>query len=294
MDVTGIMTAIVTPLTEEYTVDKTAMEKLIDFQIERGVNSLLVLGGTGEYHALTMEAREQAVITAVRYANNRVPVVAGVLETGIGEAIKFALKAKAAGVDAILVVTPYYIHPDQEGIIDWYKRFDAAVDMPIIIYNIPYRTCVNILPETVRAIAAACPNVVAIKECAQDLGQAINLIRICGDLITVTSGEEVLCTSEILLGMKGGVMASANLIPDVWVDIYKKAAAGKSTEATEALMKYYPLFRLLFSEINPGPIKYAMKLIGLDCGPVVPPLHEPTETLKAALKNELSSLGVIG
>ncbi|NYB75257.1 4-hydroxy-tetrahydrodipicolinate synthase [Sedimentibacter hydroxybenzoicus DSM 7310] len=293
MNLTGIMSAIVTPLTEAYTIDESAMKRLIDFQIERGINSLLVLGGTGEYSALTMEVREQAVLSAVKYSNGRIPVIVGVLEPGIGEATKFALKAKAAGADAILVVTPYYIHPDQEGMIDWYKRLDAAVNMPMLIYNIPYRTYVNIQPEAVKALADACPNIIGIKECSPNLGQAIDLIRTCGDRITVLSGEEFLCTSEILLGMKGGIMASANLVPDVWVEIYKKASVGKNNEATEVLMKYYPLFKLLFKEINPGPLKYALSIIGLDCGPVASPLHEPSDKLKKELKRELTNLGII-
>ncbi len=293
MDLTGITSAIVTPLTEEYTVDEAAMKRLIDFQIERGINSLLVLGGTGEYSALTMEVREQAVLSAVKCSNGRLPVIAGVLETGLGEAAKFALKAKASGADAILVVTPYYIHPDQEGLIDWYKRLDAAVKMPMLIYNIPYRTYVNIQPKTVKAIADACPDVIGIKECSPNLGQAIDLIRTCGEQITLLSGEEFLCTSEILLGMKGGIMATANLVPDVWAEIYNKASAGKNEEATKILMKYYQLFKLLFSEINPGPLKYALNLIGLDCGPVASPLHEPTDKLKKEIKEELTSLGII-
>lgn len=293
MDIKGIITAIVTPLTEQYTINEEVLEELINFQIERGVSGLLVLGGTGEYPALTMKTRERMIQSTVKYVNGRVPIIAGVLETGLGEAINFAEKVKNAGVDAMLTVTPYYIHPSQAGLIDWYKRLDAAIGMPMLIYNIPYRTGVNLLPETVKAISYACPNVIGIKECTQDLGQAINLIRSCGDLITVLSGEEFLFTSEILLGMKGGILASANLVPEVWIDIYKKASSGNNVEATAIIMKYYPLFNLLFKEINPGPLKYAMKLIGLNCGPAISPLLEPSNELKEAIKYELINLKMI-
>ncbi|MGM9662563.1 MAG: 4-hydroxy-tetrahydrodipicolinate synthase [Oscillospiraceae bacterium] len=289
----GIMTALVTPLTCENTVDVPKLEKLIDFQLANGVKGLLILGGTGEYSALTMEAREQAVRETVRYTAGRVPVVAGVLEPGLGEAIKFSRLCKAAGADAILLLAPYYVHPTQDGIVDFYRAVDAAVDMPMFVYNIPYRTYVNVLPETVERMCEEMPNIIGMKECSPNFGQAVELIHRVGDRISVLSGEEFLMSGEILMGAKGAVMASANLIPDVWVKLYELAAARKADELSALLKQYYPLIKLLFKEVNPGPLKYAMKLKGLDMGCLSIPLREPSDTLKAELKAEMERIGLL-
>lgn len=289
----GIMTALVTPLTKDSTVDVPKLEKLIDFQLENGVKGLLILGGTGEYSALTMEVREQAVRETVRYTNGRVPVVAGVLEPGIGECIKFCQVCKQAGADGLLVLTPFYVHPTQEGIADFFRAVDQAVDMPLLIYNIPYRTNVNILPETVEQLVSERPNIVGMKECSPSFGQAVELIQRVGDRICVLSGEEFLMSGEILMGAKGAIMASANLIPDVWVRLYELAAQRKTQELAVLLKQYYPLIKLLFKEINPGPLKYAMGRIGLDMGPVSIPLREPSNALKAELDAEMKKLGLL-
>lgn len=289
----GIMTALVTPLTKDNTVDVPKLEKLIDFQLENGVKGLLILGGTGEYTALTMEVREQAVRETVRYTNGRVPVVAGVLEPGIGECIKFSKTCKAAGADALLVLAPFYVHPTQEGIVDFFRAVDRAVDMPLLVYNIPYRTYVNVLPETVEKMVAEIPNIVGMKECSPSFGQAVELLHRVGDRICVLSGEEFLMSGEILMGAKGAIMASANLIPDVWVHLYELAAARNTQELSALLKKYYPLIKLLFREINPGPLKYAMSRIGLDMGQLSIPLREPSDELKMELDAEMKKLGLL-
>ena len=287
------MTALVTPLTEDGQLDVPALESLIDFQIDNGIEGLLVLGGTGEYAALTAEVRADAVRETVRYTNHRVPVIAGVLEPGIGEALKFAKVCEENGADAILLLNPFYIMPPQDGIVDYFKRIGRAIDLPILIYNIPYRTMVNILPATVEQIVDEVPSVVGMKECATSLGQAIEVIQRVGDRISVLSGEEFLMGAEILFGAKGAIMASANLIPEVWVRMYKYASESKAEELRAEMKRYYPLIKLLFQEMNPGPIKYAMNLAGHKVGPVSSPLHEPAEELKRKLKEEMGRLGII-
>lgn len=289
----GIMTALLTPLTAENTVDVPKLKKLIDFQLENGVKGLLILGGTGEYTALTMEVREQAVRETIRYTNGRVPVVAGVLEPGIGESIKFAKICKAAGADALLLLAPFYVHPTQDGIIDFFCAVDRAVNMPLLVYNIPYRTCVNVLPETVEKMCELIPNIIGMKECSPSFGQAVELIQKVGSKISVLSGEEFLMSGEVLMGAKGAIMATANLIPDVWVRLYDLAAAHKIAELSDLLKTYYPLIKLLFKEINPGPLKYAMSRIGLDMGQISIPLREPSDELKVELDAEMKKLGLI-
>lgn len=289
----GIMTALVTPLTKENTVDAAKMEKLVDFQIANGVSSLLVLGGTGEYSALTVEARTRAVEVTVKASAGRVPVVAGVLDPGIGEALKCGKLFQAAGADALLVLTPFYVHPNQDGIMDFFKKFDQELDMPFLIYNIPYRTYVNILPETVEKLVDALPNLVGMKECSPSFGQALELIHRVGDRISVLSGEEFLCGGELLLGADGGIMATANLVPDVWVKIYNAAAAQDLPAMRSLLKTYFPLFKLMFKEINPGPIKYAMGRIGIDVGELSIPLKAPSAALQGEIDAELKKLGIL-
>lgn len=290
---TGIMTALVTPLTKENTIDESKLKKLIDFQIEKGVSSLLILGGTGEYSALSEEVRVQAVKAAVAAAANRVPVVAGILEPGISTAVHHGKLFKEAGADALLVLAPYYVHPTQAGIIDFFKKFDEEVDMPFLLYNIPYRTYVNVMPETVEKLVDLLPNLIGMKECSPSFAQALELVHRVGDKISVLSGEEFLCAGEILLGADGAIMATANLIPDVWVQIYQAASQKKADEVAKLLKKYFPLFKLLFKEINPVPLKYAMGKIGLETGEISIPLQAPSTALQAELDAEMKKLGLI-
>lgn len=289
----GVMCALVTPLNEDNTLNVPALHKLIDFQLDNGIKGFLVLGGTGEYSQLTMEERVRVVKETVDYAGSKVPVIAGVLEPGLGEAIKFSQSCKDVGADAILLLTPYYILPSQEGIFQYFKTVDKAVNMPIMVYNIPYRTMVNVTPETVERMCDEIPNIIGEKECSPNFGQALDLIRRVGDKITVLSGEEFLMGGEVLMGAKGGIMASANLIPDVWVSMYEYASTGKTAELQELTKKYLPLLQLLFKEVNPGPLKYAMRLRGIECGPVSIPLLDPQDALKEAICKEMKKLELI-
>ena len=285
----GIYTAMVTPLNADAQVDPEKLKKLVEFQIESGIHGIVMLGGTGEYAALSAEDRKLAVRTAKEAAAGRVPVVAGVLEPGFGECLKACKDFEALGVDALLVLTPFYLSPSQPGILDYFQRIDKAVHTPIILYNIPYRTSVNMLPETVEKIVNTTKNVVGIKECSPDLGQNIDLLRRVGDRISVLSGEEFLAASVMAYGACGGIIATANVVPDVWLKLYETAQAGQHGE-TAAMVKYYiPLFKALFRESNPGPIKYAMRQIGLDCGLASTPIpSEPTEETRGIIDRLLT------
>lgn len=293
MELKGIMTALVTPLKNDNSVDEEKLVKLINYQIENKVSSLLVLGGTGEYTQLTFEERINAVNITVKAVNGRIPVVAGVLEPGIGEAIKFGKVCKAAGVDALLVLTPFYVIPTQQGIIDFYKKFDHEVDMKYLVYNIPYRTSVNILPETMEKLVNESQNLIGMKECSPSLAQSIESVHRLGDKISVLSGEEFLAPSLMLLGAKGGILATSCLVPNVWVSIYNAAISKNVDELSKLIKDYFPLFKLIFKEINPGPLKYAMERIGLEVGELSIPLRMPSEELKTEIDNKLRALGLI-
>ena len=290
----GIMTALLTPLKEDRrTVDTEALEKLIEFQLSHKVNSFLILGGSGEYSALSNEQREIAVRTCVKAVNGRVPIMAGVLEPGIGECLKVAKTFIAAGVDSLLILTPFYVHSTQEGLYQYFKTVEQELQFPFAVYNIPYRTMVNCEPATIERIADDCPHMIGMKECSPSFQQAQEVINRAGKKCDVLSGEENLMAYEVAIGAEGGIMATANLLPDLFTELYALGAAGKVEEASRLLHKYVPLLKLLFKETNPGPMKYAMSLIGLNVGGVSLPLLDPGDELKADIKAEMQRMGII-
>lgn len=290
----GILTALVTPMTDQFQVDEGKLRQLVNIQIDSGIHGLVMLGGTGEYAALSAEERQRAVRIAKEQAAGRVPVVAGVLEPGFGECMKACKAFEAQGVDALLVLTPFYLSPSQPGIIDYFQRIDQAVSTPIILYNIPYRTSVNMTPETVETIVNTTKNVVGIKECSPDLGQNIDLLRRVGNRISVLSGEEFLAASVMAYGACGGIIATANVLPKIWIELYDKSMSGQHKEATDMVKKYIPLFKALFREANPGPIKYAMRQLGLPAGTACTPIpSEPSKETRDLIDRLLNEFGLL-
>ena len=293
LDLSGIMTALVTPLKADGTVDEQALTKLIDYQIDHKVNSLLLLGGTGEYTSMTMAERLRAVDLTVKAVKGRVPLVVGVLETGIGECLNFCSYCKKAGADAMLVLTPFYIMGTQDALADFYLELDRKVDMPILIYNIPYRTNVNVLPDTVLRLSKEMKNLVGLKACAS-MTQAMEVLLKVGDKINVLTGDEFSAVSLMAMGVKGAVMATANVVPDAWVQMYQLVKEGKIQQAMAMSLDYFPLFKALFSENYISPLKYAMDKAGIPWGEAkLLPLLEARDDTKAWVDREMKRLGVI-
>lgn len=293
INLSGIMTAIVTPLNADRSLNEEQLKKLIDFQIENQVQSILALGGTGEYPALSMEVRKQVVDATVKYVDKRVPVVIGNLETGISESIAFTRYCQEAGADAVLVMTPYYVHASQQGLIDFYMELDQSVDIPLLVYNIPYRTCVNMSAATLEYLTDHMKHLVGIKECNNSPAQAIDMINRVGDRINFLSGEEFLSVMLMALGAKGAVMASANLVPDAWVKMYNLVKEHKTQEAMDIFGNYTELIGAMFAETNPGPLKYGMELIGVPCGSTAIPLTPVSEAAAKRLENAMKELHLI-
>lgn len=277
MNIEGIVTALITPLKEDYQIDEQGLRAAIDRQIQAGLSGILMLGGTGEFAALTREQRVDAVRIAVAHTAGRVPVIAGVLAAGYQECVLHCKAFEEAGADILLVLTPYYISPSQEGMTGYFQRVDRAVHIPVMIYNIPYRTGVNILPETVEAIVKSTEHIRGIKECCPDFGQSAELLRRMDKSFTFMSGEEYLCLNVLPLGAKGGIIATCNVFPEFWAEAYDLVKAGNLPEAQRRFLDYLPLIKALFREANPGPIKYAMRKMGLPAGyPCAPIPREPT------------------
>ncbi len=293
IDLSGIMTAIVTPLHADRTLHEEQLKKLIDFQLEHKVQSILALGGTGEYTALSAEVRRQTVDAVVKFVDKRIPVVIGNLETGISESIAFTKYCAEAGADAVMVMTPYYVHASQQGLIDFYMELDQKVDIPLLVYNIPYRTCVNMTADTLAYLTEHMKHLVGIKECNNSPAQAIDMIRRVGSKINFLSGEEFLSVMLMALGAKGAVMASANLIPDVWVKIHHLVREHQTQEAMDLFGNYTELIAAMFSETNPGPLKYGMDLIGVPCGSTAIPLTPVSDAVAGRMQKAMQELQLI-
>lgn len=289
----GIMTALITPLDENNCVIEANLRELIRFQISNGVHSILVMGGSGEYIQMTMGERKRVIDIAADEIKGKVPLVVGILEPGLAPSIELSLYAKAAGADAILVVTPYYISPNQDGMVAYFRKIDSAVNMPMLLYNVPKRTNNTLLPATVERMVNEMPNIVGIKECTPSIAQVLELIRRVGDKIAVLSGEEFFAVSEMILGARGAVMASANVIPDVWVKLYDLIQAHKYEEAVKMNNRYFPLFQAIFAEANPGPLKEAARIRHLPAGYTSLPLGNLKESTVQMLRSTMKELGVI-
>ncbi|MEM5779609.1 MAG: dihydrodipicolinate synthase family protein [Lawsonibacter sp.] len=290
----GIMTAVISPmLADGVTVNKQTLVSVIESQLAQGVGSILALGGTGENMAVHQAARKEILEITVRTVNHRVPVVAGVVELGVHDAVHAATVAKEAGVDVLLVSTPFGASTPLSGCIDFYKAVDKAAQLPILIYNFPGRTGYNATPDIVEKLLEAVPNIVGMKESSEKFDQTAEQIARFGDRISVLSGNEFLAAWEMLAGAKGAILASSNVLPSQWVEIWKSAANRDAAKVTELGNRYRRFQKLLFKSPNPGPTKYAMTLQGFDAGLPLLPVCEAPSALKEEIKAEMEKLDLI-
>jgi 4-hydroxy-tetrahydrodipicolinate synthase len=283
----GSLVAIVTPL-KKGKVDEKALGDLIDWQIAQGTHGIVPCGTTGESATLTHEEHERVVAFTIEAVRRRVPVIAGTGSNSTDEAIALTKHAKKAGADGALLITPYYNKPTQEGLYRHYKAVAEAVDLPIVLYNIPGRTSVNMLPPTVARLSSL-ENVVAIKEGSGSLQQVSDIIQACGERMTVLSGDDALTLPMMALGAKGVITVTANIVPRDMATMTDAFEAGKLVEARKLHYKLSPLFAALFYETNPIPVKEALGMMG-KCSaelrlPLCPMAADTREKLSRALKD---------
>jgi 4-hydroxy-tetrahydrodipicolinate synthase len=282
----GSIVAIVTPF-KEGKVDEETYRKLIEFQIENGTSAIVPCGTTGESATLSMEEHSRVIDIAVEAVNKRVPVIAGTGGNSTSEAIELTEHAKKAGADATLQVTPYYNKPTQEGLFQHFKAIAKAVPLPQVLYNVPGRTSVNMLPETVARLADL-PEVVAIKEASGSLGQMAEIVNLAGDNITLLSGDDNVTLPVLSIGGKGVVSVVANIVPRDTADMVNAWQEGDSKKAKALFYKLFPLCQAMFYETNPIPVKTSLALMGQVQDemrlPLAPMAHANLEKLKGALK----------
>lgn len=279
-ELTGSIAPLVTPFTAEGEVDHESLANLVNWQIAQGSTGISIGGSTGEPSAQTIAERAAAIQTVVRSSAGRVPVVPGTGSAKLDETIRLTGAAYDAGVDAALVITPYYARPTQDALYLWYRTVAAEYpDLPIIAYNVPSRTAVEINPETVARLFRGVPNFVGIKETTKDFEHFSRVIAACGRELLVWSGIELLCLPLLALGGTGFVSATANIAPKATVEMYELYVKGDRDAALDIHYGLHPLVDLLFVETNPAPAKWVMAQRGLiRSGHVRPPLTPPSET----------------
>jgi 4-hydroxy-tetrahydrodipicolinate synthase len=287
----GSIVAIVTPF-RKGKVDEEAFRRLIEFQIENGTSAIVPVGTTGESATLDMEEHKRTLKIAVEAARKRVPVIAGTGGNSTAEAIELTEYAKKIGADATLQVTPYYNKPTQEGMFQHFKAIAKAVSLPQVLYNIPGRTGVNMLPQTVARVAEI-PEVVAIKEASGSLGQMAEVVQLAGDKITLLSGDDNLTLPILAIGGKGVISVVANIVPKDNADMVKAWEEGKIDRARELFYKLLPLCQAMFIETNPIPVKTSLALLAKIDGEMRLPLCPMAPANQEKLRKALQDYGLL-
>ena len=287
----GVGTAIITPFTKDDEVNFEEFGKIIEYQIKNKVDSLIVCGTTGEASTMTLEERKETIKFAVQKANGRVPIIAGTggnCTKNVAEMTKFA---ESVGVDAALIVTPYYNKTTQEGLIEHYKNVASATKLPIILYSVPSRTGVNILPQTCKELSKI-ENIVAIKEASGNISQVAEIKNLCGDDLNIYSGNDDQITAILSCGGIGVISVLSNIIPEYTHNIVEDFMCGNVKKSIDAQINVIPLIKALFCEVNPIPVKKATEYMGLSNGKVRMPLSDMDPAKAEVLKKAMIEYGI--
>ena len=289
---TGAAVAIITPMNEDGTVNYDEFAKFVDWQLENGTDAIVICGTTGESSTLEVDEHIECIRWCINYVNGRCKVIAGTGSNSTASAIEMSKEACEDGADALLLVTPYYNKTSQRGLIAHYKAIHDATDKPIILYNVPSRTGVNILPETAAEIAKL-PRVNGIKEASGNLDQIAEINELCGDELNIWSGNDDQIVDVLERGGKGVISVLSNVCPQETHDIVAKYLDG-DTEGSKALMdKYMKLAKTLFCDVNPIPVKEAVNMLGFNAGHCRLPLIDMTDENKALMKTVLEEYNLI-
>ncbi len=282
----GSLVAIITPF-KNGKLDEKTLKGLIEFQIKNGTSGIVPCGTTGESATLSLEEHERVVELAIQTTAGRVPVIAGAGSNNTAEAVRLSKYARSAGADAVLLITPYYNKPTQQGIYLHVKTVAEEADIPIVLYNIASRTGVNIEADTVAKIAQI-KNVVAIKEASGNIVQMAEIKRLCGDNLTLISGDDALTLPVLAIGGTGVISVVANIVPAETAEMIKQFEAQNLEKSREIYLRLLPLIKAMFIETNPIPVKTAMGMMGRISPelrlPLCPMLPENEKRLKKVLK----------
>ena len=289
----GAGVAIVTPFTQDDKVNFEELGKMIDFQIAGGTDAIIICGTTGESSTLTHEEHDACIKFAVEHTAGRVPVIAGPGSNSTAEAIRLSTHAQNNGADALLLVTPYYNKATQKGLIQHYTAIANSVDLPIILYNVPSRTGVNILPQTAVTLAKNVKNIVAVKEASGNISQVAELAALADGCIDIYSGNDDQVVPLLSLGGVGVISVLSNVMPKLTHDMVMSYLNGDVKLSRQLQLSVMNLNRALFCEVNPIPVKEALNMMGWNAGAVRSPLCEMEPQHKELLRKELAAMKLI-
>ncbi|PIE04711.1 MAG: 4-hydroxy-tetrahydrodipicolinate synthase [Spirochaetales bacterium] len=287
--ISGVLTALVTPFTKNGDVDFETLDRLVDFQIENGIDGLVPMGTTGESPTVSHEENMDVVERVIRRCAGKIPVIAGTGSNSTDEAIRMTRIAKTMGADYSLQVAPYYNKPTQEGLYRHFSTIADAVDMPMVVYNIKGRTGINIQTPTLMRLASH-PNIAAVKEASGDISQMMDVLNERPRDFTVLSGDDNLALPLTLLGGSGVISVASNIVPRYMKELIDSARKGDAEKARTMHFELLPLFKAMFLETNPIPVKYCLSRMGLMEAvwrlPLCPPSEKTAEALDAMLKKQ--------
>ena len=289
---TGAGIAIITPMNADGSINYQGLGDLIENQIANGTDAIIICGTTGEASTMTDEEHLECIRFAAEKTAGRIPVIAGTGSNDTRYAIELSKEAEAVGVDGLLLVTPYYNKNTQRGLIAHFTAIADAVNVPIILYNIPGRTGVNMEVATVKKLAEH-RNIAAIKEASGNISYAAKLIAACGDNIDVYSGNDDMVVPLVSLGGKGVISVASHVIPKQMHDMVQYCLDNNFAEATKLQIEYLDLINSLFIEVNPIPVKEALNMMGVNVGSCRMPLYEMSDEHKAVLRASLEKHGLI-
>ena len=289
---TGAGVAIVTPMNDDGSINYNELGRLIDFNIENGTDAIIICGTTGESATMTDEEHIECIRYAVEKVNKRVPVVAGTGSNHTEYAVNLSKEAEEIGADALLVVTPYYNKTSQAGLIKHFTTIAEAVELPIILYNVPSRTGVNILPETCLELSKI-DNIVAIKEATGNISQVAKVAALCGDNLDIYSGNDDQIVPIMSLGGKGVISVLSNCMPKETHEICQLCLDNKFAEAREKALGLLDFTNTLFCDVNPIPVKQALNYMGFKAGSCRLPLIDMNDSNKEKLLNSMKKVGLV-
>ena len=288
---TGVHVPLVTPFGPDGEVSAPGLKKLIDWVIDNGASGVVPCGTTGESATLTHEEHQRVIALTVEYTAGRVPVIAGTGSNSTREAIDLTVAADELGVNGMLVIAPYYNRPNQQGVLAHFKAVAASTSKPIIMYNIPKRTGINMEAATTIALSKV-PNITGVKEASGDLMQMMEIIRHTEDFSVLTGDDNLLFTLTTL-GGHGGICTSSHILPGEWLRLVELCRANRLDDARALHYRLLPLAQALFVEPNPVPLKYALNILGIEVGQPRLPLLPATEKCQAAVRAALQGLGLL-
>ncbi len=286
---TGSAVALITPF-KNNGINFNVLKKLINFHIDNKTDAIVVSGTTGESATLTIDEKKELYKTAVKEINGKVPLIAGTGTNNTKDVLELTAYAKSVGADCALIVTPYYNKTTQKGLIEHYSIIADETDFPIIVYNVPSRTGLNVSPETLFELSKN-KNIIGVKEASGNISQIIEFARLCGDNINLYSGNDDHILAVMSAGGKGVISTCANVIPSETSELVHSFLNGNINKSREIQFKINPLIKALFIEVNPIPVKTAMRLLGWEVGGLRKPLTEMEPKNLEILKNELKRFG---